>query len=101
MTNGDMTMISSYDDRLAALSVLIAIFACCAARDLGGWTTAARGWTRLAWWTGGVFAMGLGIWSMHYIGMVAFKLPVPVSYDLPSATSEFLANRSHEIRTPR
>jgi PAS domain S-box-containing protein len=27
--------------------------------------------------------MGLGIWSMHYIGMLAFSLPVPVRYDLP------------------
>jgi NO-binding membrane sensor protein with MHYT domain len=25
--------------------------------------------------------MGLGIWAMHYMGMEAFKLPVPVEYD--------------------
>jgi NO-binding membrane sensor protein with MHYT domain len=28
--------------------------------------------------------MGLGIWSMHYIGMLAFSLSVPVSYDWPT-----------------
>jgi two-component system, sensor histidine kinase and response regulator len=28
--------------------------------------------------------MGTGIWSMHYVGMLAFKLPIPVLYDLPT-----------------
>ena len=27
--------------------------------------------------------MGLGIWSMHFVGMLAFRLPVPIAYDLP------------------
>jgi diguanylate cyclase (GGDEF)-like protein len=35
------------------------------------------------WWlAGGAAAMGLGIWSMHFIGMLAFHLPIPVGYDL-------------------
>ncbi|HEX4066955.1 MAG TPA: EAL domain-containing protein [Acidobacteriaceae bacterium] len=34
------------------------------------------------WWlAGGSFAMGVGIWSMHFIGMLAFRLPVPMGYD--------------------
>lgn len=37
----------------------------------------------MVWLTGGASAMGLGIWAMHYIGMLAFHLPVPVSYDVP------------------
>jgi len=28
--------------------------------------------------------MGIGIWSMHYLGMLAFRLPVPVQYDWPT-----------------
>ena len=27
--------------------------------------------------------MGLGIWSMHFVGMLAFHLPVPIWYDIP------------------
>ena len=42
---------------------------------------AARGWARSAWLVGGATAMGFGIWSMHYIGMLAFHLPVPIGYD--------------------
>jgi PAS domain S-box-containing protein len=35
--------------------------------------------------------MGLGIWSMHYIGMLAFALPVPVWYDLPTVLVSLVA----------
>jgi NO-binding membrane sensor protein with MHYT domain len=35
------------------------------------------------WWLfGGALAMGTGIWSMHFIGMLAFSLPIPLAYDL-------------------
>ncbi len=37
---------------------------------------------RRRWLTAGAAAMGSGIWSMHFIGMLAFSLPIPVSYDL-------------------
>ena len=91
MTEAGTAMISSYDYRLVALSVLIAIFAAYAALDLAGRTTAARGRVRLAWLIGGAAAMGSGIWSMHYIGMLAFSLPVPVSYDWPTVLVSLLA----------
>ena len=35
--------------------------------------------------------MGMGIWSMHYIGMLAFSLPMPVVYDWPTVVASFLA----------
>src|SRR5438132_1850898 len=91
MTEAATAMSSSYDYRLVALSVLIAIFAAYAALDLAGRTTAARGRVRLAWLIGGAAAMGSGIWSMHYIGMLAFSLPVPVSYDWPTVLVSLLA----------
>ena len=44
------------------------------------------------WMVGGAFSMGTGIWSMHFIGMLAFHLPVQVAYDLPlTATSWAIA----------
>jgi len=76
-------LVGSYDYRLVALSVVIATLASYAALDLAGRVTIARGSARVGWLAGGASAMGLGIWSMHYIGMLAFRLPIPVRYDWP------------------
>src|ERR1700691_5806966 len=81
----------SYDYRLVVLSVVIAIFASYAALDLAGRVTVARGWVRSAWLGGGASAMGLGIWSMHYIGMLAFRLPHAVLYDWPPVLVSLMA----------
>jgi len=75
-----VNLIGSYSYALVALSVLIAIVAAYAALDLAARVTAATGWTRAIWLLGGGVAMGIGIWSMHYIGMLAFVLPIPVAY---------------------
>jgi PAS domain S-box-containing protein len=77
-------LIGTYDPLLVAASVLIAVLASYAALDLAGRVTAARGVARQVWLVGGASAMGLGIWSMHYIGMLAFRLPIPVAYDWPT-----------------
>jgi two-component system, sensor histidine kinase and response regulator len=84
-------LIGSYDYRLVALSVVIATLASYAALDLAGRVTSARGRTRFLWVTGGAAAMGLGIWSMHYIGMLAYSLPVRVLYDWPTVLLSLLA----------
>jgi two-component system, sensor histidine kinase and response regulator len=73
-----------YDYGEVARSVFIAIAASYAALDLTGRVTAARGRIRLAWLSGGAVAMGLGIWAMHFKGMLAFHLPVPVEYHWPT-----------------
>src|ERR1700687_2585552 len=82
---------SSYDPRLVALSVVIAICASYTALDLAGRVTAARGRSRGIWLIGGAAAMGLGIWSMHYIGMLAFSVPVAVFYDWPTVVLSLIA----------
>ncbi|HSY37128.1 MAG TPA: response regulator [Acidobacteriaceae bacterium] len=84
-------LIGSYDYRLVALSVVIAILAAYAALDLTGRVTATRGHLRILWLSGGAFAMGIGIWSMHYIGMLAFRMPVAVAYDWPTVLLSLLA----------
>ncbi|HMC62581.1 MAG TPA: MHYT domain-containing protein, partial [Candidatus Solibacter sp.] len=86
----NVAMTGSYDYRLVALSVLLAIFASYAALDLAGRVTAAQGRTRLFWLAGGATAMGMGIWAMHYIGMLAFTMPVPVFYHLPTVLLSML-----------
>ncbi len=80
-----------YDYRLVALSIAIAILAAYATLDLSGRMTVAHGKTRLAWLSGGAFAMGIGIWSMHYMGMEAFRLPIPVRYDWPTVVLSMVA----------
>ena len=85
------TLSGSYDYRLVALSVLIAIVAAYAALDLAGRITAASGRVCALWLTGGAAAMGLGIWSMHYVGMLAYSLPVTVFYDWPTVLLSLLA----------
>jgi PAS domain S-box-containing protein len=86
-----VSLIGSYNYALVALSVLIAIFASYTALDLAGRVTAARGWTRAIWLLGGAGAMGTGIWSMHYIGMLAFILPIPVAYHWPTVLLSLIA----------
>jgi len=86
-----VNLIGSYSYALVALSVLIATFASYAALDLAGRVTAAGGWTRAVWLLGGAGAMGTGIWSMHYIGMLAFILPIPVAYHWPTVLLSLLA----------
>src|SRR5580704_15889012 len=86
-----MNLIGSYNYALVALSVFIAVFASYAALDLASRVTAAGGWTRALWVLGGACAMGTGIWSMHYIGMLAFILPIPVAYHWPTVLLSLFA----------
>src|SRR5437868_7726828 len=81
----------SYDYRLVALSVVIAVLASYAALNLAGRVTSAHGRARAVWLGGGATAMGIGIWSMHYVGMLAFRLPMPVLYDWPLVVASLLA----------
>jgi two-component system, sensor histidine kinase and response regulator len=83
-------MVMSYNYYLVALSVAISSLASYAALDLAGRVTAARGFIRLAWLSGGACALGMGIWAMHYIGMLACSLPVPVGYDWPTVAGSLL-----------
>src|SRR4051795_10640054 len=77
-----MLVAGTYDAYLVALSILVAAFASYTALDLGGHVAAARGLARSAWLTAAAFTMGSGIWSMHFVAMLAFMLPVPISYDI-------------------
>jgi PAS domain S-box-containing protein len=82
--SANAVMTGSYDYSEVARSILIAIAASYAALDLAGRVIAARGWARAAWLTGGAIAMGIGIWAMHFKGLLAFRLPVRVDYHWPT-----------------
>jgi PAS domain S-box-containing protein len=72
-----------YDWRLVALSIAIAVYAAYAAFDLAGRIARAPGRRQVLWIGYGAMAMGLGIWAMQCIGMLALILPVPVRYNVP------------------
>ena len=75
-------LVGSYNFVLVAASYLIAAFASYVALDMAGRINATRGAVAHGWLTGGAIAMGFGIWSMHFVGILAFKLPIPQGYDL-------------------
>jgi PAS domain S-box-containing protein len=77
-----MTIIHTYNPYLVALSISVACLASYAALDLGGRIRGSRSRARLAWLATAATAMGGGIWAMHFIGMLALMMPVPVSYDV-------------------
>lgn len=75
-------LIGTYQPTLVAVSFVVAVIASYVALDMAGRVTASRGGAARAWLAGGACAMGFGIWSMHFIGMLAFRLPIPQGYDL-------------------
>ncbi|MCB5188698.1 EAL domain-containing protein [Methylobacillus caricis] len=71
-----------YDINLVVISLLVAIFASYTALNMAERINTAQGKAARWWLVGGAFAMGVGIWAMHFIGMLAFHLPIPLGYDL-------------------
>lgn len=73
---------ASYSSSLVLISLCVAILASYTALDLAGRIATARGYAASLWMIGGALAMGTGIWSMHFVGMLALQLPVELGYDL-------------------
>ena len=81
----------SYDLRVVAASFFIASFASYVALDLARRVrTPDRGVAR-TWWACGSVAMGTGIWCMHFVGMLAFKLPIALGYGAAMTLGSWLA----------
>jgi PAS domain S-box-containing protein len=78
-----MVMVGSHDPVLVALSIVIAIAASYTALDLAGRMRVSAGHSRLLWLATAAIAMGGGIWSMHFVAMLAFSMPgMGVNYDV-------------------
>lgn len=75
-------MPSAYDLNLVFLSVIISILSTYTALDLTERVATAQGRAWVGWLVGGAASLGIGIWSMHFVGMLAYHLPVPVSYEV-------------------
>jgi PAS domain S-box-containing protein len=80
-----------YNLMLVGLSYLVAVLASYVAINLvNNLRAAQRGDAKIYWLTGGAFAMGAGIWSMHFIGILAFTLPISLEYKLGWAVASLI-----------
>jgi diguanylate cyclase (GGDEF)-like protein len=103
---------ATYTHWLVVLSVVMAMVVAYTALTLVSRVSQTPGRLGDAWLVGGAAAMGCGIWSMHFIGMLAFRLPIQLRYDIRTTiaslfiamlTSGFalaLASRE-QLRLPR
>jgi len=70
-----------YQPLLVVVSILVGILASYTALSLAMRVRQARGRARYVWVASGAMAMGSGIWAMHFVGMQAFRLPLPIAFD--------------------
>jgi PAS domain S-box-containing protein len=85
-----MSALGSHSPPLVALSILIAMAASYTAIDLAGRIRSAEGWSRRAWLAAAALVLGGGIWSMHFVAMLAFSAVMPATYDLDLTFLSFL-----------
>lgn len=76
-----MSLFSGYDPWIVAASFAIATFASCVALDFVSHVGSEDRCEALAWWLGGSVVMGTGIWSLHFIGMLAYAWPMQLGFD--------------------
>ena len=74
-------MLGTYSLALVGLSFVVAVAASYVAFALAAHISSTKGWAGAYWLAGGAVAMGAGIWSMHFVGMLAYELPIPMSYN--------------------
>jgi NO-binding membrane sensor protein with MHYT domain/CheY-like chemotaxis protein/two-component sensor histidine kinase len=81
-TLGASGMSQHYHHWLVLVSLLVAILASYTALTLALRIRVANRQLAPAWLIGGGVAMGIGIWSMHFVGMLALTLPIEIGYDV-------------------
>jgi NO-binding membrane sensor protein with MHYT domain/CheY-like chemotaxis protein len=79
-----------YEPLLVIVSILVGMLASYTALSLAMRVKQAQGRAPYFWIAGGALAMGSGIWAMHFVGMLAFRLPMPVGYDAPTTFVSWL-----------
>ncbi|MBU8682694.1 diguanylate cyclase [Bacillus haynesii] len=71
-----------YNGWFVLLSYITAVLAAYTALDLSERVVHTKGRKNIGWLLAGSLTMGLGIWSMHFIGMVSFQTAEEMKYDL-------------------
>jgi NO-binding membrane sensor protein with MHYT domain/signal transduction histidine kinase len=75
-------MDASYNSWLVGLSILVAMVVAYTALKLAARVAEAGHSSGRLWLLGGAAAMGMGIWSMHFIGMLAYSVEIPLRYGI-------------------
>jgi diguanylate cyclase (GGDEF)-like protein/PAS domain S-box-containing protein len=81
ITHIGTALTATYDLRLVVLSLVIAVIGSYTALDLAGQVSLAQGRARQLWLIGGAIALGISIWLMHFVAMLAYHLPIQIAYD--------------------
>jgi NO-binding membrane sensor protein with MHYT domain len=89
MDNHDLH--SAYDPMLVGLSIVIAVLASFTALTLAGRVKESTGRARIVWLLGAATALGGGIWSMHFVAMLAFSLSMPIQYNIGLTVASLVA----------
>lgn len=76
-------MVAHYNPVLVAISFLVAVVASYTALDMAGRVMEVKNRATRWWLVSGGTAMGIGVWAMHFIGMLAMVMPVQLAYNLP------------------
>jgi diguanylate cyclase (GGDEF)-like protein len=83
-------MTGTFSPELVGLSLIVAVAASYVAFALAAHISDSKGWAAAYWLAGGAVAMGTGIWSMHFVGMLAFKLPIAMSYNIETTVASLI-----------
>ncbi|KRA41852.1 bifunctional diguanylate cyclase/phosphodiesterase [Pseudoxanthomonas sp. Root630] len=78
----DKGLVATYVPELVVTSFVVAALASYAALKTAGRVRASDAVAKRWWLAGGALAMGIGVWSMHFIGMLALRLPIRLGYDI-------------------
>ncbi|MCK0196540.1 PAS domain S-box protein [Ancylobacter sp. 6x-1] len=81
---------AAHDPLLVVLSAVIAIAAGYTALDLAGRIRDAERASRFGWIAAAAVVMGGGIWAMHFVAMLAFRMGRDVPYDGTLTLGSFL-----------
>ncbi|MBD3921252.1 EAL domain-containing protein [Paenibacillus sp. PR3] len=82
----------TYNIGIVLLSFLIATLSSFSALNMIGRVWRSRGRSRWGWIASGAIVMGSGIWSMHFVGMLAFHLNLPITFDAEPTALSMLAS---------
>ena len=84
-------MEATYSIPLVALSYVVSVFGSYTALQLAIGIPGSSGSKMWLWLSTAAIALGgAGIWSMHFIGMLAYDMGMPVAYDIPLTVGSML-----------
>lgn len=86
-----IALTASYDRRLVILLILIALRVTYTALNLAGRVTATVEINQRLWLSGGAIALGLGIWSLHVVAMLAYQLPISIADGISTVFTSVMA----------